>query len=137
MTLPKYWFGPPPELAADEHWVVHLAANRSQGKRAVGGGLHLTTQRLLFSPNVIDAKLGGKPWSCALPEILSVGVERSRFSLLELFSGGLTDRLRLDLRDGGRELFVVRDPEQRAAELRELLHAPESAAELPAARVIE
>jgi hypothetical protein len=137
VTLPEYWFGPPPELAENERWFIHLAANRTQGKRAVGGGLHVTTQRLLFCPNVIDARLGGKPWSCALSEISSVGVQMRRFSLVELFSGGLADRLRFDLRDGGRELFVVSQPAQRAAELRALLGAPEPDVELPRARLLE
>ncbi len=136
MTLPAYWFGPPPTLADGEQWVIHLAANRSQGKRAVGGGLHLTTQRLLFCPNVIDVRLGGKPFACTRAEIVAVGIERGRFSLLELFSGGLRDRLRLDLHDGRRELFVVSSPAQRAAELRDLLDVRESGAELPAARVL-
>jgi hypothetical protein len=137
VTLPEYWFGPPPDLAVDERWVVHLAANRTQGKRAVGGGLHVTNHRLLFSPNLIDARLGGKPWSCALGDIVGVGVQHRRFSLLELFSGGLVDRVRIDLRDGRRELFVVDRPEQRAAELRSLLSIPEPGADLPSARVIE
>ena len=137
MTLPEYWFGPPPVLADNERWITHLAANRSQGKRAVGGGLHLSTHRLLFTPNLIDATLGGKSWACARPEIASVGIEPGRFSPLELFSGGLYDRLRVDLTDGRRELFVVADPKQRAATLRELLQAPEPGAELPVARVIK
>ena len=137
MTLPEYWFGPPPDLADDEHWLAHVAANRTQGKRAVGGGLHVTNHRLLFSPNLIDARLGGKPWSCALVDIVSVGVQRRRFSLLELFSGGLVDRVRFDLRGGARELFVVDRPDQRAAELRALLSMPEPGADLPAARLIE
>jgi hypothetical protein len=135
-SLPAYWFGPPPQLAADERWVTHLPANRSQGKRAVGGGLHVTNQRLLFSPNIIDAKLGGKPWSCPLSDIASVGIQRRRFSLLEMFSGGWVDRVRVDFHDGRRELFVVSNPAQRATELRELLHVPESAGELPTARLI-
>ena len=45
--LPAYWFGAPPELRDGEQWVAHHPANRTQGKRAVGGGLHFTTQRLL------------------------------------------------------------------------------------------
>jgi hypothetical protein len=45
--------------------------------------------------------------------------------------------VRVDLLDGRRELFVVAQPEQRAAELRERLHVPEPGGELPAARVIE
>src|SRR5665647_1413536 len=93
---PTTWFGPPPELLPDERWWSYAAANRAQGKRAVGGRLHVTTQRLLFLPNVIDARLGGKPWSCALAEVGNVCVEPGRFALTELFSGGLRDRLRID-----------------------------------------
>ena len=137
MTLPENWFGPPPELADGERWVSHHAANRTQGRRAVGGGFHVTTQRLLFSPNVIDRKLLGRAWSCVLTDVVSVGVQPRRFSLLELFSGGLVDRLRVDLRDGGRELFVVNKPEQLAARLREQLNVPEPGGDLPVARVRE
>ncbi|MGE0550481.1 MAG: hypothetical protein AB7O24_04765 [Kofleriaceae bacterium] len=136
MTLPKFWFGPPPALVDGESFVVHHAANRLQGKRTVGGGLHLTTQRLLFTPTVFDARFGGNAWSCTLAEVVSVGVQRGRFSLRELFRGGLVDRLRIDMADGSRELFVVTNPGQRAAEFREHLQVPPPSAELPAARVI-
>jgi hypothetical protein len=119
--LPRWWFGPAPELLPDERWVAHHAANRSQGKRAVGGGLHFTTHRALFCPNAIDARLGGEAWSCALAEITGAGVEPARYSLLELFSGGLRERLRLDLRDGREELFVVSSPVERATEIQALL----------------
>jgi hypothetical protein len=137
VSLPEFWFGPPPALADNEQWVAHLAANRSQGKRAVGGGLHVTTERLLFCPNAIDARLGGKPWSCTRAEVAGVGVQRPSYSPLELFSGGLVDRLRFDLNDGRRELFVVSRPGAVAATLRELLQASESGGELPVARVIK
>jgi hypothetical protein len=136
VTPPEYWFGPPAELAEGEHWVAHLAANRSQGKRAVGGGLHLTTRRMLFTPRDLEASLGGKPWSCAVSEITAIGVEKARFSLLEMFSGGWSDRLRIDLGGGHKELFVVARAEQRATELRDLLHTPEPTAGLPVARVL-
>ena len=136
MTLPAFWFGPPPTLADNEHWLLNLAANRTQGKRAVGGGLHVTNERVLFCPNVIDARLGGKAWSCQRVEITSIGIARGRFSLLEMFSGGLTDRLRFDLVDGEQELFVIKDPTRRARELCAMLHVP-PASELPAMRVVE
>jgi hypothetical protein len=136
MTLPAFWFGPPPTLAENERWLLNLPANRTQGKRAVGGGLHVTNERVLFCPNVIDARLGGKPWSCQNSEITSIGIARRRFSLLELFSGGLADRLRFDLVDGAQELFVIKDPTRRASELCAMLHVP-PASELPAMRVVE
>lgn len=140
--LPEKWFGPPPELIENEHWVAHHAANRTQGKRAVGGGLHFTTHRVLFSPNAIDARLGGKAWSCLLSEIQGMGIEPRRFSLLELFSGGLAERMRLELRDGTRELFVIRKPAERIDELRALLAAGDkedhaATSPLPEMRVVD
>lgn len=119
--LPRFWFGAPPELLPDEQRVAHHAANRSQGKRAVGGGLHFTTERVLFCPNAVDARLGGRAWSCAIAEVAAVGVEPARYSLLELFSGGLRARLRIDVEQRGPEFFVVSSPAQVAAELQALL----------------
>ena len=117
--LPRLWFGPPPELEAGEEWVAHYAANRTQGKRAVGGGLHFTNQRVLFCPNAVDRSLGGQPWECAVAEVSSVSAEPGRFSLAEIFSGGLRTRLRIDLRNGATQLFVV----ARVAEAQEKLNA--------------
>jgi hypothetical protein len=119
--LPEFWFGPPPELRLEEQWVAHHAANRTQSHRAVGGGLHVTTQRLLFRPNAVDAKLGGDAWECLLADVAAVGVEPAHFALAEVFSGGLRSRLAVSLRSGVRELFVVSAPETRAAELQALL----------------
>lgn len=140
--LPEKWFGPPPVLLDDEHWVAHHAANRTQGKRAVGGALHVTTHRLLFSPNVIDARFGGKAWSCLLGDIHALGVEPRRWSLLELFSGGLAERMRIDLRNDTRELFVIRKPAERIEELRAVLEASDrsvhvAGAPLPEMRMID
>ncbi|CAN5908486.1 hypothetical protein BH11MYX2_BH11MYX2_11700 [soil metagenome] len=137
-TIPRYWFGAPPTLHPDERFVASYPANRTQGKRAVGGGLHLTTQRLRFCPNVLDVRLGGRPWECAHAEITAAGVEPGRFSLLELFSGGLAKRLRIHLGDR-IEYFVIRHPADRAAELSALLGGtlPTGRVDLPAARVIK
>ncbi len=133
--LPRFWFGPPPELPGDETFVAHYAANRSQGRRAVGGGLHFTTQRVLFTPNRIDASLGGEAWSCALTEIASLGVQPGKFSLLDLFSGGLRARLRIN-----RDLFVIGAPETKVTELQALVTKQTGStppSELPPARVLE
>lgn len=121
--LPKFWFGPAPQLQTAEHWVANHPANRSQGKRAVGGGLHFTNFRAIFTPNVLDAALGGEAWSCPLENISAIGVEPARFALSELFSGGLRSRLRIEQRDGRKDLFVISSPADVAAKVQALLQS--------------
>jgi len=57
--------------------------------------------------------------------------------LLELFSGGLADRLLLELKDGRRELFVINQLRTRFEEIRSILDVPSRNAELPKALVIK
>ena len=131
------WYGPRPELPDGEAFVVSYAANRTQGKRAVGGALHITTRRVLFQPNSMESSLGGNPWSCTRDAVLGAGIQPRRFSLRELFSGGLVDRLVLVLVDGGRELFVVNGIKTRLDEICSSLGVPIATDELPSARVIK
>ena len=94
-----------PALEQVETVLWKRAANRTQSdRRAVGGRLFLTTSRLLFEPNRLDAVTGGENWSAPLASIRSVGIEPRDGNRL---SGGLRARLRLDLADGDTELFVV------------------------------
>lgn len=79
-------------------------ANRSQGRRAVGGALFLTNARLVFHPHRFDQLTGGKSRDLAFVDIDVVDVEPATGSL---FDGGLRDRLRVQPRDGETELFVV------------------------------
>jgi hypothetical protein len=135
--LPPAWFGPLPPLPPGEDWVAHYAANRTQGKRAVGGALHITTMRALFQPNTMESGMGGRAWSCARDQIVSAGIEPRRFSLFELFSGALVDRLLLELSNGGRELFVINGLAARFEEIRAILGVPIAQRELPNARVVK
>jgi len=81
-------------------------ANRSQSRnRAVGGKLYLTDRRLLFCPHWVDAVFGGRTWNNPLSQVSSVGKEPRSGGL----GGGMRDRLRIELSDGGVELFVVND----------------------------
>lgn len=137
--LPRYWYGSPPELGPDENFVVSYPANRIQGRRAVGGGLHLTTRRMLFCPNAIDARFGGQRWECAHTDITGVGVEPAApFSLRTMLRGMRIERLRVHFVDR-IEYFVVRRPHERADELTKLLggEPPTSPSNLPAARVVK
>jgi len=98
-------FGGKPRLDQAEAVVWQQLANRTQSAgRAVGGRLFLTSTRLLFEPNRVDAATGGENWSAPLTDIKSVGKQSRDGNPL---SGGLRDRLRLTLADGSAELFVV------------------------------
>jgi len=108
-----------PELPEGEPILWRTPANRTQRWRAVGGCLYLTDSWLLFEPNKIDARMGGRRWSIKLVKIREVGVQSSDGGLL---SGGRRTRLRLDLAAGDPELFVVRDVDSAAAVIREALH---------------
>lgn len=94
-----------PKLAASETITWQRSANRTQSaNRAVGGRLYLTGERLLFEPNHIDALTGGRSWNSALADMVEIGTQAPTG---EKFNGGLRTRLRIGLRDGTTELFVV------------------------------
>ena len=99
------WWVREADAEPDEQVVWSRAANRTQSSsRAVGGKLFLTDRRLVFCPQWIDAITGGQRWSVGLSEVSGVGVQPKGGDRL---GGGLRDRLRLELADGGHELFVI------------------------------
>jgi hypothetical protein len=88
-------------------------ANRAQSEyRAVGGRLYLTNLRLAFEPHVVEVALGGKGHSLLLTSIASVGLQPGEFGLAHLFDGGLRTRLRVDMKSGAPEYFVVENVEE-------------------------
>jgi hypothetical protein len=131
------WFGPLPAIPYGDEWLAHYPANRTQGKRAVGGSLHITKRSAIFQPNAMELRMGGNAWSCPRDEIIAAGIEPRRFSLFELFSGGFADRLLLELEAGVRELFVISDIAARFEEIRSILGVPIAQRGLPNARVIK
>ncbi|WP_154663641.1 hypothetical protein [Saccharomonospora iraqiensis] len=89
-----------------EQTLARYPANRRQSaNRAVGGTLWLTSHRMLFLPIAFDARLGGRRWSTTRGTIADVEIVGTKW--LEVFSGGLRKRLKVKLRDGGVEIFVV------------------------------
>jgi hypothetical protein len=54
------WWVPRAPTAPDERVTFEALANVSQGWRAVGGRITLTTHRLLFTPNWVDGATGGR-----------------------------------------------------------------------------
>ena len=91
-------------MSSPQPWRV--AANHSQGRRAVGGSLTVVDGRLIFTPNAFDRLFGGVAVDVALDEV-SFGRSPAIYSLGHLFSGGLRARLAVTRADGSEELFVV------------------------------
>jgi hypothetical protein len=105
---------PDPGLEQGEELRWQRGANRTQGSRAIGGRLFLTSWRLVFMPNRLDALLGARPWAAPLAAVRGVGVQPRDGNA---FSGGLRSRLRLDF-DHGPELFVINNLDDVVAMLR-------------------
>jgi len=95
-----------PSLNDGESIAIEFAANRTQGWRAVGGKVWLTSSRVLFVPNAVDTSTGGKGFECGRGAVSGVDVAPATLAGVP-FSGGLRRRLRLRLLDGSEELFVV------------------------------
>ena len=89
-----------PELLESEEIILAYPANMTQKDwRAVGGKLFITNQRIIFTTNVIDDKLGGKSFSRAREDVDYIFIKERKLSFSELFSGGLINRLGLKLKD--------------------------------------
>ena len=94
-------------LQFDEETVLERwGANHTQSsRRAVGGHLYLTTQRVIFEPHGLDAALEGSYWWAMLDRISDVGRQKRDFS--QPLGGSFRDRLKIVLNDGTEELFVL------------------------------
>lgn len=114
-----------PSLQRGESVLVCFAANRQQtALRQTGGKLFLTQQRLIFEPTNVDRLTGGYRWSVPRSEIAEVAAEAAQPSLPLLgLAARNRRRLRITLRNGDVELFVVIGPDRRIVELRGFLVA--------------
>lgn len=93
------------EVLEGEEEVFSILANRTQSQnRAVGGKLFVTNRRLLFTPHLIDSILGGADCRVPLNEIADISVQNAGG---DTFGGGLRNRLRINLKNGSSELFVI------------------------------
>ena len=110
-----------PKLTSGESALWDRAANREQaGWRTVGGRLTVTSSRVLFTANRFDAVLGGNDWATGRENVQGVGMSDRSLKGGPL-TGGLRRRVRLTMTDGSDELFVVKKPDETAAELSRLL----------------
>lgn len=106
-----------PSLLPGEREIATYRANRTQGWRAVGGHLLLSDRRVLFYPHKFDSSTGGRPWECALAEIVAVGLA-GRGS--NPFNGSMRRRLRID-RPASVDYFVVNKGEVIVDAIRQAL----------------
>jgi hypothetical protein len=92
--------------------------NHSVGRRAVGGKLYLNDRRLLFRPHVFERRLFfGREWSAQRAELAGFFLQPRSGG--NPFDGPLRSRLRVALRQGRLQLFVVPKPDLVARELSE------------------
>ncbi|GAB3280255.1 hypothetical protein GCM10027563_08950 [Parasphingorhabdus pacifica] len=112
LEFPKNVFPFEGEYILASYW-----ANRTQNRWMNSGGtLYLSSHRILFSPNLINANLGGRKWWALREDV--TGADIVRQNLADLFSGGLRKRLKIDLRDGPAQLFIVPEPALVAKDIR-------------------
>jgi hypothetical protein len=105
-----------PLLDAGESVITSFRANRTQGGRAVGGRLFLTSSHLRFQPHGLDRVTGGKAWAVERAAVSDVDVA-PRSGLEGPFAGGARKRLRVHLSNDDPELFVVNDVDEKVHEL--------------------
>jgi hypothetical protein len=92
------------EMQPGESLITSFRANRTQGKRAVGGSLHLTSQRVVFRPHIFDRATGGETWEAPLNTVIDVAVAPKGGG--SAFDGSLRDRLAVSTQSE-TSLFVV------------------------------
>lgn len=104
----RYGYSKPSEFnyLSEEEIIGKFQANWVQEGEAIGGELYLTNKRLLFRATRFYSN---KIETWRLSEITAVGKEPKLSGGLRdtLFAGGLRDRLKIGLEDGGNELFVA------------------------------
>ena len=76
----------------------------------------------MFAPHAVDAALAGEWWWAPLDSITAVDRQKRDWSQYK--AGGLRTRLRIDLRDGSTELFLVNKVDQVIKQIREVAQVP-------------
>ena len=105
------------ELRESEALIFRRRANRTVGRRARGGRLYLTDQRLVFEPSLLERLLSRKGfWEASLANVATVDVAPPGGGR---FDGSAIRRLRIRQTDGLEELFVVVRPASVASEIAE------------------
>jgi hypothetical protein len=83
----------------------------------VGGTLSVTTLGLVFMPNRVSSQRDWGPQRLPLGDIETIDVQERTGTP---YNGGLRRRVRVRLRSGEVHLFIMKHPDETAAELRSL-----------------
>ena len=121
-------------LEAEETVVMTIPANNTQGSLARGGRLWLTTRRLIFMPLTIEKTLRASSVNISLSQITGVGKVIAGSRPDAGFSGGVVDRLQVNVADGSEYLFVVDKPDSVASKIRlqkQINEVPVASEQLP------
>jgi hypothetical protein len=124
-----------------EQVVYAKPANRTVGRRAVGGRLVLTDRRIAFVPNRVEQHApvfgfsAGEIWATDLGSIEEVAVAPARIRPMTVFSGEWAKGLSLTLSTGPPQRFNIPKPararDEIAAHLEELAGGVDAGASEP------
>jgi hypothetical protein len=108
-----------PVLEPGERVGATFRASRTDGVRGVPGKLWVTTTYLRFRPHLFSRGPRGHALDWRWSEIASIDLSHRTFRKGP-FAAGLRRRVRVRLIDGHEELFFVRKPHARSAQLRRI-----------------
>lgn len=113
-----------PNLRPGEEILWRRNANYEQAAlRYLGGKLFLTDRRLIFLPHRLDEATGGRSWACELTDISAVGVEPAQLSAPFFgLAARMRRRLRVEMRSGQNEFFVVNRVNEAVERIRSAKH---------------
>jgi hypothetical protein len=113
-------------LRRDEYLAGVFWANRVQGRRAYGGRLFITNQRLQFIPVAASQARGGEPTEIEMTRLSAVDVAPRE---MRIAGAALRHRLRVQTVSGGVEHFVVWRPRKLARLVQEVAIAANRSAD--------
>ena len=120
------WHGGFP-LNEGESVLYAKRANRTAGRRAVGGRLVVTDQRIAFVPNQFEKHVSPRlelvegSWVADRDDVDDLRLAPRQIKLSTIFSGEWRTGIWVDVRSGAGQRFLVPRPTQAVAEIREAL----------------
>lgn len=101
-----FWFTSP-ALKPDEAVQYQVTANTFQHLRSVGGKVTVTDQRIIFSPNRLDALTWGRSRSLYLEDVLNVRKIKSSWSTVKRRGLGASVRDQIEISGSNSELTLT------------------------------